>query len=115
MCVLLDVRSGGQSRKVMFRCAMPHNLAEAKYSGTMDEMLGCEVGAYVWMQEKCPDVRIYHLYSFGFSDGSHVITPSNSVASPSSLALFADLHTQFTHIRYRPFWSRVSHSFWRCV
>lgn len=29
ICVLLDVKSGGQSKKVKFRCAMPHKLAEA--------------------------------------------------------------------------------------
>ncbi|KAL6869397.1 hypothetical protein ACO1O0_000722 [Amphichorda felina] len=47
---------------------MPHKLAEEQYPGTVDEKLGCEVGAYVWMKWNCSDVRIPHLYGFGFSD-----------------------------------------------
>jgi hypothetical protein len=31
--------------------------------------MGCEVGAYVWMQEQCPGIRIPHLYGFGLSNG----------------------------------------------
>lgn len=72
ICVLVDVEAGERSRKVVFRCAMPHKLAEAQHPGTVDEKVSCEVGAYVWMQEKCPHVRIPHLYGFGFSDGRHV-------------------------------------------
>jgi hypothetical protein len=55
--VMLDVESSGQSRKAVFRCAMSHKLAEAHCPGTVDEKLGCEVGAYVWMQENCVHVR----------------------------------------------------------
>lgn len=51
---------------------MPHKLAENIYPGTIDEKLSCEVGAYCWMQEKCPDIRIPHLYGFGFSNNRHV-------------------------------------------
>lgn len=36
---------------------------------TMDEKLSCEVGAYIWTRENCPEVRILHLYGFGVSDG----------------------------------------------
>ncbi|KAK4040825.1 hypothetical protein C8A01DRAFT_45934 [Parachaetomium inaequale] len=85
ICVLLHVESSGQQRKVVFCCAMPHKLAEAQYAGTVDEKLSCEIGAYLWMQENCPDVRIPCLYGFGFSDGRY-----------------------FTHARYRPFLSRIS-------
>lgn len=84
VCVLVDVESERrkQSRKVVFRCAMPHKLAEAQYPGTVDEKVSSEVGAYAWMQEQCPDVRIPHLYGFGFSDGRHVSLTSIS-PSPS--------------------------------
>ncbi|KAK3361599.1 hypothetical protein B0T24DRAFT_652807 [Lasiosphaeria ovina] len=92
ICVLVDVTSSRQSSKVVFRCAMPHKLAEARYPGTVDEKLGCEVGAYVWMQEKCPDIRIPRLYGFGFLDGRH-----------------------FTHASRRPFLFRIARVFWRCV
>ncbi|KAK0710089.1 hypothetical protein B0T26DRAFT_755206 [Lasiosphaeria miniovina] len=93
ICVLVDVKSGRQSSKVVFRCAMPHKLAEARYPGTVDEKLGCEVGAYVWMQEKCPDIRIPRLYGFGFLDGRHC--------------------TWFTHASRRPFLFRIARVFWR--
>ncbi|KAK3693277.1 hypothetical protein B0T22DRAFT_476134 [Podospora appendiculata] len=92
ICVVLAIASGGRSSKVVFRCAMPYKLAEARYPGTVDEKLGCEAGAYVWMQERCPDIRIPHLYGFGYTDGRH-----------------------FTHVRHRPVLSRISHMFWRCV
>lgn len=53
ICVLLSiVPSGGQARKVVVRCAMPHKLVEATYPGTVDGKLGCEVGAYVFMQRE---------------------------------------------------------------
>ena len=62
----------GVARQLMFRCAMPHKLAESRYPGSVDEKLSCEVGTYAWMQDWCPDVRIPHLYGFGFSDHRHV-------------------------------------------
>ncbi|KAK3335106.1 hypothetical protein B0T19DRAFT_113 [Cercophora scortea] len=92
ICVVLAVSCGGRSSKVVFRCAMPHKLAEARHPGTVDEKLGCEAGSYVWMQERCPGIRIPHLHGFGFSDGRH-----------------------FTHVRHRPVWTRISHMFRRCV
>ncbi|KAK3303845.1 uncharacterized protein B0T15DRAFT_285932 [Chaetomium strumarium] len=93
MCVLLNITSPGrQERKVVFRCAMPHKLAEARYPGTVDEKLGCKVGSYVFIQENCPNVRIPHLYGFGFSDSR-----------------------QFTHVCHRPFLVRISHMFRRCI
>jgi hypothetical protein len=62
------------------RCPMPHKLAEARYPGTVDEKLSCEVGTYAWMQETSPDVPIPHLFGFGFSDGRHVrLIPANHV------------------------------------
>jgi hypothetical protein len=51
---------------LFFRCPMPYKLAEDAYPGTMDEKLGSEVGAYSWMQLKCSEIRIPHLYGFGF-------------------------------------------------
>lgn len=73
ICVPIEVKLGNNScTKVIFRCPMPHKLAEGVYASTVDEKLRCEVGAYTWMQERCGDVRIPHLYGFGFSDGRHV-------------------------------------------
>jgi len=69
---------------------MPHKLAEAKHPGTIDEKLSSEVGAYVWMQEFCPDIPIPHLYGFGFSDNKH-----------------------FTHENRMPFYFRVWRMFQR--
>jgi len=72
VCIPVEVRSVNFSGRVMFRCPMPHQLAEEKYPGTVDEKMGCEVGMYAWMQGKCSDVRIPSLYGFGFSDHRHV-------------------------------------------
>lgn len=76
VCIPIEVQSQSpdSSRKLMIRCAMPHKLAEANYPGTVDEKMACEVGAYVWMQERCPDIPIPRLYGFGFSDHRHVST-----------------------------------------
>ncbi|KAL7914479.1 hypothetical protein GGI35DRAFT_466462 [Trichoderma velutinum] len=71
LCIPLQVKNGRACREYMFRCPMPHKLAEAQYPGTVDEKMRCEVGAYVWMQENCSDVRIPYLYGFGFSGHRH--------------------------------------------
>ena len=70
VCVLVEVAPGGMTTRLVFRCPKPHRLA-----GMVDEKLSSEVGAYVWMQEKCPDIRIPHLFGFGFSDGRQVRSP----------------------------------------
>lgn len=70
--VSLNSTDGQDQRQLLFRCPLPYKLAESRYPGTIDEKVGSEVGAYVWMQEHCPDVRIPHLYGFGFSDGRQV-------------------------------------------
>jgi hypothetical protein len=72
ICVPIEANLGNLSKKLIFRCPMPHKLAENIYPGTVDEKLSCELGAYMWMQDKCPDIRIPHLYGFGFSDSRHV-------------------------------------------
>ncbi|EGY22539.1 uncharacterized protein VDAG_03977 [Verticillium dahliae VdLs.17] len=86
VCLPVNVRSPGSSYKLILRCAMPHKLAEAHKPGSMDEKMDCEVGAYAWIQEKCPDIRIPHLYGFGFSDQRH-----------------------FTHEAHRPLYIRMLH------
>lgn len=75
VCIPVDVELKPISRqqqkqklKLILRCPLPFKLAEAKHPGTVDEKLACEVGTYAWMQEQCPDVRIPHLYGFGFSE-----------------------------------------------
>ena len=72
VCIPVEVRSASFSKNLIFRCPMPHKLAEAKYPGTIDEKLSCEVGTYIWMQDRCPDIPIPQLYGFGFSDNRHV-------------------------------------------
>ncbi|KAH8651802.1 hypothetical protein BGZ60DRAFT_497399 [Tricladium varicosporioides] len=73
VCIPVKVRLAGFNKNLIFRCPMPHKLAEAKYPGTVDEKLSSEVGTYVWMQEHCPDIPIPRLYGFGFSDNRHFI------------------------------------------
>jgi hypothetical protein len=90
LCVLVELDS--PSQRVVFRCPMPHKLAEARYPGSVDEKLSCEVGAHVWVEEKCPDIRSPHLFGFGFQHGRH-----------------------FTHIKHASFFSRILRRFWRSV
>ena len=57
---------------VMMRCPLPHKLAEDRYPGTVDEKMRCEVAAYLWIRENCPEVPIPNLLGFGFPGGSNV-------------------------------------------
>ena len=75
VCVFVKVDSSDSSREVIFRCPMPHKLAEARYPGSVDEKSGCEIGAYIWVEENCPEIRSPHLFGFGFLDGRHVWLP----------------------------------------
>ena len=73
VCIPIEVEStGSSSRKLIMRCSMPHKLAEAENPGSIDEKMGSEVGTYAWMEERCPETRIPHLYGFGFYDHRHV-------------------------------------------
>ncbi|KAK4146361.1 uncharacterized protein C8A04DRAFT_25871 [Dichotomopilus funicola] len=89
LCVLVDVRSraSSESRRVVFRCPMPHKLAEQHHPGTIDEKVSCEAAVYAWMQAHCTDIRIPYLYAFGFAGGS-----------------------QFAHISQWPWYFRLWHS-----
>lgn len=79
VCVFAEVTSGtGEQRKAVFRCPLPHKLAESEYPGSVDEKISCEVGAYAWIEENCPEIPSPHLFGFGFSDGRHVGPPSHS-------------------------------------
>lgn len=75
VCVFVEVKSGNSARKVIFRCPMPHKLAEARYPGSIDEKLSSEVGAHIWIEENCPEIRSPHLFGFGMMDGRHVSHP----------------------------------------
>lgn len=70
VCVLVDVNAGNLSKKLIFRCPIPH--AEQQHPGTIDEKISCEVATYIWMQEHCPNIRIPDLFAFGFTDDNHV-------------------------------------------
>lgn len=72
ICVPGDIVSRTSSRKVIFRCPMPLKLAESRYPGSIDEKLGCEVGASVWVEECCPEIFSPYMFGFGFLDGRHV-------------------------------------------
>ncbi|KAG9253824.1 uncharacterized protein F5Z01DRAFT_681780 [Emericellopsis atlantica] len=92
VCVLVEVQCGNVSKKVTFRCPMPHKVAEARYPGSAHEKLSTEVGAYIWVEENCPEIRSPHLFGFGTSDGRH-----------------------FTHTDHMSFFTRLARQFWRHV
>lgn len=89
ICIPIEVQSTRFHKKLIFRCPMPHKLAEAKYPGTVDEKLSSEVGTHVWMQYQCPDIRIPHLYGFGFSDHRHVSYYTYRLIAPMLTMLLA--------------------------
>ncbi|KAI0505923.1 hypothetical protein F5B22DRAFT_639554 [Xylaria bambusicola] len=92
VCVFVEVMLGNLARKVIFRCPMPHKLAETRYPGSIDEKLGSKVGAHVWIEENCSEIRSPHLFGFGMMDGLH-----------------------FTHTKHLAFFPRVMRLFWRFV
>ncbi|OAA63337.1 hypothetical protein SPI_03500 [Niveomyces insectorum RCEF 264] len=59
------------ARVVLLRCPLPARCAETFHPGSVLEKMRCEMASYVWMQRHCPQVRIPHLYGFGFPDGHH--------------------------------------------
>ena len=79
-------------KKLIFRYPMPYKLAEAKYPGTVDEKFSSEIGTYVWMLDRCPDVRIPHLYGLGFSDHRHVSHLYRLMASVLTMLLAYSLY-----------------------
>jgi len=88
ICIPIEVQSTRFHKKLIFRCPMPHKL-EAKYPGTVDEKLSSEVGTYAWIQHQCPDIRIPHLYGFGFSDHRHVSYYTYYLIAPMLIMLLA--------------------------
>ncbi|KAI0540434.1 hypothetical protein GGR58DRAFT_511749 [Xylaria digitata] len=92
VCVLVEVKSCNSARKVIFRCPMPHKLAEARYPGSIDEKLSSEVGAHIWIEENCPEIRSPHLFGFGMMGGRH-----------------------FTHTTHLPFIPRIVRMSWRFI
>lgn len=73
VCIPVEVKSRHFSKTVIMRCPMPFKLGESSYPGTVEEKLRAEVGAYAWLQENCPDIRIPQLYGFRIAD-HHVWT-----------------------------------------
>ncbi|POR33381.1 Aminoglycoside phosphotransferase [Tolypocladium paradoxum] len=67
ICVPIRV-SGSFNGSFLLRCPLPHMHAESWYPGTVDENVRGEIGAYSWMHENCPDIRIPRLYGFGLSN-----------------------------------------------
>jgi hypothetical protein len=75
VCIPVAIQNpdGKAGRRVAMRIAMSHMTAESAYPGTVDEKLRCEIGAYVHVQEDCPEIPTKHLFGFGFSNGTKVL------------------------------------------
>ncbi|PNY23580.1 Aminoglycoside phosphotransferase [Tolypocladium capitatum] len=68
VCVPIQV-TGSFNGKLLMTCPLPHVHAEPHCPGsTVDESMRSEVGAYAWMRDNCPHIRIPRLYGFGFSN-----------------------------------------------
>ncbi|KAG8667739.1 hypothetical protein FPOAC2_12928 [Fusarium poae] len=82
ICVLVEVAVGNTNKKLILRCPIPPHAGQP--SSTVDEKVGCEVATYIWMQQYCSDIRIPHLFAFGFTDDS-----------------------SFTHIQHKSIYTRL--------
>ncbi|KAF5707797.1 aminoglycoside phosphotransferase [Fusarium mundagurra] len=98
VCIPIRTVSGTVRRDLMLRCCLPYKLAEAQYPGTIEEKLRCEVGAYVWMQRHCTDIRIPYLHGFGFADHRHY---SHENHRPWYIRLFRKLQRHFNDLLHR--------------
>lgn len=74
ICIPIEVKSRLFEGKLIMRCPVPSALAESQYPGTITEKLRSEIGAYVWMQQNCQDIRIPRLLGFSILD-RHVWKP----------------------------------------
>lgn len=74
LCIPIVVQHGNHrpDQRVIIRLPLPYRVGETFHPGNADEKLRCEAGAYIWLQENCPDVPIAHLYGFGLSTGQSV-------------------------------------------
>ncbi|KAG5981690.1 hypothetical protein E4U55_002671 [Claviceps digitariae] len=72
VCIPVEVDSRQFRGKFIMRCPLPFAVAETIYPGSIEEKLRGEIGAYVWMQQHCPDIRIPHLCGFSIS-GRHFV------------------------------------------
>lgn len=68
----LALGPSSSNKQLILRFPLPYKLAEARYPGTADEKLSCELETYVWMQERCPEIPVPHLHGFGFADNHQV-------------------------------------------
>lgn len=57
---------------VLVRIPLPYKIGEANCPGNVDEKLRCEAASYIWIQEKCPNIKVPFLFGFGFPDGQTV-------------------------------------------
>lgn len=69
ICVVVEVGTRSITRRVIFRCCKAHRLR-----GTIDDKIRSEVGAYIWIENKCPDIPVAELIGFELSNGQRVLT-----------------------------------------
>lgn len=69
LCVPVSVLN---SRPVLMRFPLPYRIGDESFAGNGDEKVRCEAGAYTWLQQEAPTVRIAHLHGFGLSNGKYV-------------------------------------------
>jgi len=66
LCIPVTIAN---SKLVLIRFPLPYRVGDKARPGNGDEKLRCEAATYAWMQDKCPDVPIPHLYGFALSTG----------------------------------------------
>jgi hypothetical protein len=62
--------SDGSISKKIFRCPLAHKVGERYSPGVVDEKMSAEAGAYVWIEENCPEIpapKLHAFIAFGFS------------------------------------------------
>jgi hypothetical protein len=84
VCVPMRIESGDE-KFVLMRFPLPYRVGESFRPGNADEKRQCEVGAYAWFQNNCPDVPTPKLYGFALSTGETVWIIANPTVQFLSL------------------------------
>jgi hypothetical protein len=72
LCVPVLIRN---ANPVIMRFPLPYRVGDDFSPGNSDEKVRCEAGAYAWLEQECPAIRIPRIYGFGLSSGKCVCLP----------------------------------------
>lgn len=77
LCIPIYIKDWKQKTggRVLFRVSLPYKGGESTGPGNSDEKIRTKAAAYLWVQERCPEIPIPYLWGFGFPGGQSVSRP----------------------------------------